>query len=68
MPIGPDPTRSPRISTALIHYWSQATAVAERAGLDASASLGRAVTAALQERFPDAPSLLPVFPAFRSVA
>lgn len=68
MPIGPDPTRSPRISTALIHYWGQATAVAERAGLDASASLGRAVTAALQERFPDAPSLLPVFPAFRSVA
>jgi hypothetical protein len=68
MPIGPDPTRSPRISTALAHYWGQTADVAERAGFDATAELGRAVAHALAERFPEAPSLLPVFPAFRSVA
>ncbi|MGE3287484.1 MAG: hypothetical protein AB7J32_15465 [Pseudonocardia sp.] len=66
MPIGPDATRSPRISTALCHYWSQTAEAADRAGLLASAELGRAVVEALQERFPDAPAALPVFPAFRS--
>ncbi|MGQ0575247.1 MAG: phosphotransferase family protein [Pseudonocardia sp.] len=65
--IGPDATRSPRISTALAHYWSHAADTADRAGRGASADLGRAVAGALRERFPDAPRVLPVFPAFRSV-
>lgn len=65
-PIGADATRSPRISTALAHYWEQmAGAAGDRA---ASADLGRSVAAALRARHPDAPSSLPVYPAFRSVA
>src|SRR5580765_6149264 len=56
--IGSDPTRSPRISTALGHYWRQLARVAADAGLPASADLGVVVSAALVDRFPDAPSLL----------
>ncbi len=67
MPVGSDATRSPRISTALGHYWRQMAAAAADAGLPATAELGAEVAAALAERFPDAPSSLPVYPAFRSV-
>jgi hypothetical protein len=66
MPVGPDSTRSPRISTALGHYWRQLEVAATAAGLRATADLGAAVTAALADRFPDAPAVLPIFPAFRS--
>lgn len=65
--VGADPTRTPRISTALAHYWRQ-LAVAARVGRPATAELGMAVADALAARFPDAPSALPVYPAFRSVA
>jgi hypothetical protein len=67
-PIGADVTRSPRISTALAHYWRQMAEAAEAGGRPASAELGRAVADALRERFSDAPPSLPVYPAFRSVA
>jgi hypothetical protein len=67
-PVGPDATRSPRISTALAHYWAEMAVAAGAAGRHASAELGTAVAAALRERFEDAPAALPVFPAFRSVA
>ena len=67
-PVGLDTTRSPRISTALGHYWREMAASARRGGLPATAVLGTAVAAALAERFSDAPSALPVYPAFRSVA
>jgi hypothetical protein len=66
MPVGPDATRSPRISTALGHYWRQLVPAATEAGLLATAELGSAVAAALAARFPDAPVALPIFPAFRS--
>ncbi|MCY7343410.1 MAG: hypothetical protein LH603_16655 [Pseudonocardia sp.] len=67
MPVGADTARSPRISTALAHYWRQlaGTAAAER---PATAELGAAVVDALARRFPDAPRELPVYPAFRSAA
>ena len=68
MPVGTDATRSPRISTALGHYWRQMAAAAAEAGLPATAELGVEVAAGLAERFPDAPASLPVYPAFRSVA
>jgi hypothetical protein len=68
MPVGTDATRSPRISTALGHYWRQMAAAATEAGLPATAELGVEVAAGLAERFPDAPASLPVYPAFRSVA
>lgn len=64
--VGADPTRTPRISTALAHYWRQLS-VSARAGRPATAELGIAVADALAARFPDAPSALPVYPAFRSV-
>ncbi len=65
-PVGADATRSPRISTALAHYWEQmAMAAGDRT---ASAELGRAVAAALRARYADALPALPVYPAFRSVA
>ena len=65
-PIGADSTRSPRISTALAHYWERMSiAAGDRTG---SAQLGRDVADALRARHPDAPSALPVYPAFRSVA
>jgi hypothetical protein len=66
VPVGQDATRSPRISTALGHYWRQLASAAGSAGLPATAELGNAVAAALVGRFPDAPSTLPIFPAFRS--
>ncbi|MFC4950829.1 hypothetical protein [Pseudonocardia sp. GCM10023141] len=65
--VGADPTRTPRISTALAHYWRQ-LAVAAQDGRPATAELGHAVAAALAARFPDSPNRLPVYPAFRSVA
>ncbi len=68
MPVGPDATRSPRISTALGHYWRQMALAAADGGLPATAELGTAVAAALAQRFPDAPDTLPVYPAFRSAA
>ena len=67
VPVGSDATRSPRISTALAHYWRQVA----RSSADvrpASAELGDAVADALGKRFPDTPGSLPMFPAFRSVA
>jgi hypothetical protein len=67
-PVGPDATRSPRISTALAHYWRQLSVAAAAESRPASAELGAAVADALAKRFPDAPSSLPVYPAFRSVA
>jgi len=67
-PIGPDAARSPRISTALAHYWRELGAAAGEAGRDATAALAEAVVAALRERFPDAPEVLAVYPALRSVA
>jgi hypothetical protein len=66
--IGPDAARSPRISTALAHYWRELGVVAAEAGRDATAALADAVVAALQERFPDAPAVLAVYPALRSVS
>jgi len=66
--VGLDATRSPRISTALGHYWRQMARSAETGGLPATAELGDAVADALAKRFPDAPGTLPVYPAFRSLA
>ncbi|MFP5068333.1 hypothetical protein ACLFMI_01505 [Pseudonocardia nantongensis] len=65
-PIGPDAGRSPRISTAVRHYWRGLAETARATGRPATAELAAAVVGALEERFPDAPSELPVFPAFRS--
>ena len=65
-PTGADAGRSPRISTALRHYWrglGEAAAVTHR---PATAELATAVVGALDARFPDAPSELPEFPAFRA--
>lgn len=67
-PVGPDATRSPRISTVLAHYWTEMAEAAGAAHRPASAELGTAVAAALRERYGDGPASLPVFPAFRSVA
>ena len=64
--IGADATRSPRISTALAHYWGQMAVSAAAGGRPASAELGAAVAAALAQRYPDAPRVLPTYPAFRS--
>jgi hypothetical protein len=66
--IGADPGRSPRISTALSHYWDQLAIDAAVAGMSATADLGVAVAEALNKRFPDAPAALPVYPAFRTAA
>ena len=68
MPVGPDATRSPRISTALGHYWREMAVAARAGGRPASAALAEAVADALAKRFSDAPNSLPVYPAFRSVA
>ncbi|HXV94406.1 MAG TPA: hypothetical protein VD813_13960 [Pseudonocardia sp.] len=65
--IGPDATRSPRISTALSHYWRQLAETAAAGGLDATAELAGAVVDALRARFPDAAGSLPVYPAFRTM-
>lgn len=67
-PVGADATRSPRISTALSHYWRRMAAAAEEADLPGTAELGLSVVEALAERFPDSPRALPVYPAFRSLA
>lgn len=64
-PIGPDAGRSPRMSTALRHYWRGLGAAAAATDRPGTAELAPAVVAALETRFPDAPSELPVFPAFR---
>jgi hypothetical protein len=66
--IGLDAARSPRISTALSHYWDQLATDAALAGKTATADLGVAVAEALNKRFPDAPAALPVYPAFRTAA
>lgn len=66
--VGLDAARSPRISTALSHYWDQLAADAAVAGKGATAELGVAVAEALNKRFPDAPAALPVYPAFRTAA
>ena len=66
--VGLDAGRSPRISTALSHYWDQLAADAAVAGKSATAELGVAVAEALNKRFPDAPAALPVYPAFRTAA
>ncbi|MBA3908020.1 MAG: hypothetical protein H0X35_15280 [Pseudonocardiales bacterium] len=66
--VGQDPGRSPRISTALSHYWDQLAADAAAAGMYATAELGVAVAEALNKRFPDAPASLPIYPAFRTAA
>lgn len=64
-PIGPDAGRSPRISTALRHYWRGLGVTAEATGRPGTAALAAAVVTALDTRFPDASSTLPLFPAFR---
>jgi hypothetical protein len=66
-PIGPDALRSPRISTALAHYWRELGVAATAVGHDATAELAQQVVAALRARFPDAPESLAVYPALRSV-
>jgi hypothetical protein len=66
--VGADPARSPRISTALAHYWREVSVAAEAAGRWATAELGVVVAEALAKRFPDAPTALPVYPAFRTAA
>jgi hypothetical protein len=66
--VGADATRSPRISTALSHYWGRLREAAAAGGLDATAELAAAVGAALHRRFPDAPAELPLYPAFRAAA
>jgi hypothetical protein len=66
--VGQDAGRSPRISTALSHYWDQLAADAAVAGKSATAELGVAVAEALNKRFPDAPAALQVYPAFRTAA
>ena len=66
-PIGPDALRSPRISTALAHYWRELGVVAADGGRLETAELAAAVVAALRARFPDAPEQLAVFPALRSM-
>jgi hypothetical protein len=67
-PIGHDAARSPRISTALAHYWDQLAATAADGGRSATAALARAVVGALHDRFPDAPVTLAVYPALRAVS
>jgi hypothetical protein len=59
-PIGPDAARSPRISTALAHYWRELGAAATAGGRTETAELAAAVVAALRRRFPDAPERLAI--------
>ncbi|MFC5994179.1 hypothetical protein ACFQE5_08140 [Pseudonocardia hispaniensis] len=66
--IGPDAGGSPRISTALAHYWRQAGEQAAAGGLVATVELAEAVVAALRGRFAAATDALPVYPALRTVA
>ncbi|TCK22710.1 hypothetical protein [Pseudonocardia endophytica] len=64
-PLGRDAGRTPWLSTALRHYWY---GLGERAAatLPATTGLAGLMTAAIDERFPDSPRVLPVFPAFRA--
>lgn len=64
-PIGGDAGRSPRMSTALRHYWRGAGEAAAATDRPATVELAGTVVAALDERFSDAASELAVFPAFR---
>ncbi|MFP5021443.1 hypothetical protein [Pseudonocardia phyllosphaerae] len=64
-PIGVDASRSPRISTALRHYWRGLGAVADGSGRPGTAALAGAVVAALERESPDAAPELAPFPAFR---
>ncbi len=66
-PVGHDAARSPRISTALMHYWRELGTAAAEAGRAATAALAGAVATALRTRFPDAPETLAVYPALRSL-
>ncbi len=61
-PIGPDAARSPRISTALAHYWQELGTAAADGGRGPTAELAAAVVAALRKRFPDAPERLARLP------
>ncbi|ANY09529.1 hypothetical protein [Pseudonocardia sp. HH130630-07] len=65
-PIGDVAGRSPRISTALRHYWRGLGAAAAVTDRPATVELAAALVAVLDDRFPDAPSELPLFPAFRT--
>ncbi|RZT86166.1 hypothetical protein EV383_3055 [Pseudonocardia sediminis] len=65
-PIGRDTGRSPRISSALRHYWRGLGAAAAVTDRPATAELAERVASALDERYPDAAPDLPVFPAFRT--
>lgn len=65
-PIGGDTGRSPRISSALRHYWRGMAAAAAGTGRPATAELAGRVAAALDRCYPDAVPDLPVFPAFRT--
>lgn len=65
-PIGPDAGRSPRISSALRHYWRGLGAAAVATDRLATAELAARVSDALDRRYPDAAPELPVFPAFRT--
>jgi len=67
-PIGHDAARSPRISTALAHYWRELARTASDAGRAATGELASAVVGALRARYPDAPETLAVYPALRSVS
>jgi len=66
--VGSNAARSPRISTALAHYWRQLSVAAAVADRPATAELGVTVADALGKRFPDSPNALPVYPAFRQAA
>lgn len=67
-PIGTDAARSPRISSALAHYWRELGTAAAEGGRGATAALADSVVAALRVRFPDAPGALSVYPALRAVS
>lgn len=64
--IGRDPRRSPRISTALRHYWRGLGAASAVTDLPATEELAEQVVGALDERYPDSAPELAMFPAFRT--
>lgn len=63
---GPDPSRSPRISSALGGYWRRVGEQADTAGRPGTAKLAEAILTALAARFTDTPPDLPLYPAFRA--
>jgi hypothetical protein len=63
---GPDPSRSPRISSALGGYWRRVGEQADSAGRPGTAKLAEAILTALAARFTDTPPDLPLYPAFRA--